>query len=45
MNKWEMKIKRKIKLLRTLPPREKARWAGYILIVVYFILWYLKGVQ
>ncbi len=41
--KWEIKIQRKIKLIRTLPSQEKMRWAGYVLIVAYFILWYLKG--
>ena len=39
----ETKLKRKLKLLRTLPHKEKMRWAGYILMVTYFILWYLKG--
>lgn len=41
--RWEMKIKRKIKLIRTLPHREKMRWAGFTLILMYWILWYMKG--
>ena len=40
---WETKIKRKVKLIRTLPHREKMRWAGYVLMVIYFIFWYTKG--
>ena len=45
MNRYrvEMKIKRKIKLIRTAPPQEKMRWAGYILIVTFWTLWYLRG--
>ena len=46
MNRYrvEMKIRRKIKLIKTLPPREKMRWAGYIVMTIYFTLWYLKGI-
>ena len=45
MNRYrvEMKIRRTIKLLRTLPPQEKMRWAGYIVVVMYMALIYLKG--
>jgi hypothetical protein len=46
MNRYrvEMKIRRKIKLIRTLPPREKMRWAGFALMMVYMTLIYLKGI-
>ena len=46
MNRYrvEMKIKRKIKLIRTAPPTEKMRWAGYILMVVFWTISYLKGI-
>ena len=46
MNRYrvEMKIRRKIKLIKTLPPREKMRWAGFTLITVYMTLIYLKGI-
>jgi hypothetical protein len=40
----EMKIRRKIKLIRTAPHREKMRWAGYVLILIFMIMSYLKGV-
>lgn len=45
MNKYrvEMKIRRRIKLMRTAPPTEKMRWAGYILMVMYVAITYLKG--
>jgi hypothetical protein len=46
MNRYgvEMKIRRKIKLIKTLPPREKMRWAGLALMIVYMTLIYLKGI-
>lgn len=46
MNRYrvEMMIRRKLKLLRTMPPQEKMRWAGCILMIVYMTLIYLRGV-
>lgn len=46
MNRYrvETKVKRKIKLIRTASHRTKMIWAGWLAIVIYAALVYLKGV-
>jgi hypothetical protein len=41
--RWEMKIKRKIKLIRTMSHRDKALAGWFVLMVIYMALTYLKG--
>jgi len=41
--RWEMKVRRKIKLIRTMSRHDKIKWAIYVLTVTYATLLYLKG--
>jgi hypothetical protein len=42
--KWGEKIRRKIKLIRTMPADDKLIWALYVGVVAYLIVIYLKGI-
>ena len=42
-NKLATKIRRQIKLIRTASHQEKMEWAGWVVVVLYLILDYLKG--
>lgn len=40
----EEKLRRKLKLIRTMPAFEKLKWALYVGMVSYMIVIYLKGI-